>query len=125
MTQLTVKSFFALVSSFHSLTQRLPLCASVQTRKLGEIPVPPTRPFRLASSRDTFLSEFGKTPPAGACQPPEKGDYFCPHLNFEKQTGSVDSDITLGLGAVNTARFALFISLLGKSIAGLKNVLSS
>lgn len=62
MTQLTVKSFFALVSSFHSLTQRLPLCASVQTPELGEIPVTPARPFRLASSCDISLSEFGKNP---------------------------------------------------------------
>lgn len=41
------------------------------------------------------------------------------------QAGSVGSDVTLRLGIVNNARFALFISLLGKSIGGLGIVLSS
>ena len=41
MTQLTVKSLFALVLSFHNLTLCLPLYALVQTLKLGEIRVTP------------------------------------------------------------------------------------
>lgn len=47
MTQLTVKSLFALVSSFRNLTPCLPLYALVQTLKLGEIRVtsgPPSWP---------------------------------------------------------------------------------
>lgn len=70
MTQLTVKSLFALVLSFCKLTLRLPhaISADLDARETTSY----TRSFRLALSPDIFLRGEGKTPSAGHCQPPGK-----------------------------------------------------
>lgn len=70
MTQLIVKSLFALIWSFRKLTLHLPC---VITTDLGaQETTSYTSSFRLASSHDIFLRGESKSPSAGHCQPPGK-----------------------------------------------------